>query len=592
MRRRGGAAGLLVLVICLLLTGCVGLPAGGPVTQGLRVDAPAEQPPIGVPLGPSMGESPEQIVKGFLRAGTGVENDHEIARQFLTQAQAKTWNPDRSVVVHSGESSFDLSAPSNDEITVSAPTVARLDSHGYYEQVPSGTRTQAAFTLDKVRGQWRISHLPRGFGSWLSSADFDLLYMARSVYYVSGTGRTLVPDVRWFPNTAGLATTLARATLDPVPAYLRGAVTTGAPPGTALAVDSVPVENGLATVDLSGSALGADPDHRRAMWAQFFATLTQVPGVHKVSLRVSDSRLSLPNTAAIPETLQDIGYAQPERSPTWAFLRTGTELSQVDPNRLDLSSDAPAPSNTPGSKPVPLPFIPIGWISLAASPNGEQLAAIGGDHKDLGRWVRGDFYQLPKFGTEFTRPSFDNADGLWVAGKSGVRTRVWALDTSLAPDEARPQQVQAPWLSAEDVLAFRVSPGDQRAVLIAHDDKTHLDRLELTGIVRGKDGRPRRLTAPLHIAQTLTAISDLVWIDNTTLVVLGRTSTQDPLRPYILDLSGEMTALSPVPGTRSLTATGDVQGIFVVTDRDRIYTRVAQTWLPAGTGTDLVVPGA
>ena len=169
---------------------------------------------------------------------------------------------------------------------VTAPIVAEVDDAGRYRETPAGTSAQATFGMQKLDVGWRISVPPKGFGLWLSARDLDRIYRPFTIAYVSKSARTIVGDQRWFPITTGLATTLARAQLAPAPAYLAGAVQTGVPTGTVLAVDAVPIQSGRALVDLSAAALSADPDQRRAMWAQFVTTLMQVPSVTQISLTV------------------------------------------------------------------------------------------------------------------------------------------------------------------------------------------------------------------------------------------------------------------------------------------------------------------
>src|ERR1019366_1798626 len=245
---------------------------------------------------------------------------------------------------------------------------------------------------------------------------------------------TMVLDRRWFPITSGLATTLARAQLAPVPSYLTGAARTGIPAGTTLAVDSVPVQSGDAVVDLSASALSAEPELRRAMWAQFVTTLTQVASVSEVSLEVNGAGLNLPDTPGSISTLTSLGY-QPQDSAAveTAILRTGSELSRVSSDRPLDQAQPPKPPNLPAS--AILPKIPTGWVSLALSWNGLETAGIGGDHADLARWQGDRQFQLAKFGADLTRPSYDSMDGLWVAGEAGGAARVWGIDTSLNPME-------------------------------------------------------------------------------------------------------------------------------------------------------------
>ena len=241
--------------------------------------------------------------------------------------------------------------------------------------------------------------MPKDFGLWLSAYDMQRIYRPFSISYVDPIERTLVADRRWFPVTAGLATTLARAQLDPVPDYLRGAVSTGVPLGTELSVAAVPVQSGRATVDLTVRALAADAVLRRAMWAQFLSTLLQVqlPAVNEVSLRVDGAQLDLPGLGESLSSLADLDYrSTTTASPALVLLRKGNTLTRVDPD--GFGDDSP-PRRSPETSAAPLPRIQPGWIELAQSRDGKELAAIGGDRRDLSRWRGTSSHQLPRSGT-------------------------------------------------------------------------------------------------------------------------------------------------------------------------------------------------
>ena len=174
-----------------------------------------------------------------------------------------------------------------------------------------------------------------GFGLWLDSDQFDRTFTSRMVYFVTPSGRDLVPDFRWFPNGPRLATTLARAQLGRVPDYLENAVVTGVPTNTRLAVNAVPVVGGRAQVSLSSEALSADPDDRTAMWAQLTATLSQVSSVSSVSLAVDDTPLELPSGVSSASSAAELGYdTVTNRTFDTALLRQGDELSRLDPRFL------------------------------------------------------------------------------------------------------------------------------------------------------------------------------------------------------------------------------------------------------------------
>lgn len=585
MRRRTLLAAVLALL--MTLTACAGLPSESAVKPGLAL-GPGPGEPFRIDYdGPRAGASQNDIVRGFLRAGAGFENDHEVARQFLTARLAEKWVPERKVVVHTGETNFTVKHQPPDHVTVGVKAVATVNSQGYYTDLSASAHRSARFTLQKVEGQWRISALPKGFGLWVSALDFERLYQAFGINYIDPKTRAMVPDVRWFPTGPGLATSLARAQLEPVPAYLRGAVETGVPTGASMAVDAVAIEDGTATLDLNARARDADVEHRKMMWAQFLTTLDQSPSVRGLTIRVDDAPLEVQGLSHSPTDPSDVGYGLTAPVDQPALLRSGTELTRVDATRIDL------PPVRPKSAPE-LPQVPIGWIGLAASPSGDQLAAIGGDHKDLGRWEGETFHMVPRFATDLTEPSFGSQNGLWVAGQAGGRSRLWVINTITAMADAVPQEVAVPWLGDRQIIDFRMSRTDQRAVIVLHDPKTDLDQVAITAVKRDRHGKPVELTPPKRIGATLISVTDVVWVSDRSVAVLGRTSTRERIRPFVIDIGGQLTPLNPVEGARSITATGQggSQGLLVVTDRDKILTRAGASWPEYGPGTDIVVPGS
>src|SRR6185437_2349237 len=151
--------------------------------------------------------------------------------------------------------------------------------------------------LVKAFGQWRISSLDNAQQLWLTSYDIDRVYAQVPLYYVAPGSRTLVPDVRWFGQTSGLATVIARAQLALPPAYLRTAVTTGIPSGTGLVLDSVPTSGSVASIDLNSQAQAPSSNARTMLWAQLAASVTAAPGVTAVRVLVNGKVLDLPGTS-------------------------------------------------------------------------------------------------------------------------------------------------------------------------------------------------------------------------------------------------------------------------------------------------------
>ncbi len=82
---------LAALAATLLLGGCGGLTTEGPVEPGLEVGAegaPSSNLRYVFP-GPREGDSPEDIVSGFLRAGAASDGLYDAARAFLTVSVAE-----------------------------------------------------------------------------------------------------------------------------------------------------------------------------------------------------------------------------------------------------------------------------------------------------------------------------------------------------------------------------------------------------------------------------------------------------------------------------------------------------------------------
>jgi hypothetical protein len=542
----------VVVVAAVLLAGCGGISSDSPVRPGLEVGAAAADPVKILFPGPASGSSSQQIVQGFLRAGAASDEEYEVARSFLSLSSGTTWRPDSSIMVFTDDSAVSVKAVSENTVKAVAKVSASIDANGRYRDLPAGTTVEATFGLQKVAGEWRIGSVPEGFGLWLSASDVDRLYQPFRIHYVSTFDRSLVPDVRWFSVGKGLATRLARAQLGSPPAYLRGAVRSDVPVGTRLTVDAVPVDNGVATVDLTATKPGGDPVRRQNLWAQFVATLSQVPQVDRVALKVEGSDLDLPGVEKAPASLADLGFPQTPAAPAaQPLLRTANgDVFTVDPARIGEDRDAgPARRRATPSSIAP------GWVWLAASKDGKETAAVGGDRAELSRWREGRQIRVGRFATQLTRPSYDRQDFLWVGGQSDGSSAMWVVNTRVDPEDtarARPTQVSAPWLRARSILAVRLSPDGQRAAVVSADAAGAKPRIDVAGVVRSANGTPESLAEPVALAPSLTLVRDLVWIDETRVAVLGRMASSSPVLVWISQVGGRKTAAeaSDVPAAR------------------------------------------
>ena len=80
MRFARTVAACVAVTVAAALSACGGLPAVSAVQQGSQVGEYAVQPVRVQPDGPTAGATPEQIVRGFLRAGAGAGFDDLTAK--------------------------------------------------------------------------------------------------------------------------------------------------------------------------------------------------------------------------------------------------------------------------------------------------------------------------------------------------------------------------------------------------------------------------------------------------------------------------------------------------------------------------------
>ena len=201
--------------------------------------------------------------------------------------------------------------------------------------------------------------------------------------------------------------------------------------------------------------------------------------------------------------------------------------------------------------------------------------------------------QLGEFGNGLTKPSYDALNGLWVAGQDGGTAKVWVIDTSLNPmEKVKPHQFLALWLAKRKVVALRVASDNRRLALITTDSIGEDTQIVVAGIVRSANGVAVSLaTEPLRVGWTLTAATDLAWVDDSTLAVLGRVGPKGAVGPQLVEIGGKVTALSPVAGAHLITNTGGPRGVVVITDRGQVLARAGNGWQQLQTGTDFLIQG-
>jgi hypothetical protein len=597
---------LLAAVLVVLLPACVSIPTQGRVVAGGDVNQQGVRSALRVTAaGPADGADARQIVEGFLAAVAGLD-DYGVAREFLAP-DALSWRPGDQTVVYESVPTFAPTIADDDGATVRVRTsvVARIDESGRYTEQPAAAEEQE-FRLEQVDGEWRIVELPAGV--LVSEVDAERVLFPFGVYFADPTSTYLVPDVRWFPQLTSSATALVRALLGgPSPPYL-GALRSAAPAGTRLDLPTVPVENGVATVDLTEEVLVAGAGERALLIAQLRQTLRAVPGVSSVRVTVDGSPLDEPvgtdavgaPTLAVDPSVDDrpIVLGPP---PDGADVPTGTADDETAGSTggddegdeatadLQIGSDgrpvAPPGSTVlrldlDGASPLPGAAGLAGEVAtgLAVAPDGNTVAGLDATRTSL--WVQQPGASPVELvtGRELTTPSFDPPPLAWV----------WTVSAPDPDGDAPPvvraaassvEEVEARWLATGDeVRTLRVSRDGARAlVVVAHADGT-VD-VEVRGVRRDATGRPLSLSqAAFAVAPELVDAVDAAWVNDDQVVVLGR-SGDEALRPVLSRVGGETTSLAPTPNAVSVTSALGERNIVVGTEDGTVLRRSGSLWL-------------
>lgn len=540
------ALGSLVLLSGLALAGCSQIPTSGPVRQGDLVAATVDDPFIRVlPHPPAPGLSPEAVVSGFLAATAGFEDDHAVARLYLTSDAAARWDPSTKVTVYPDDPGLDVTAVGH-EVEVRTLAEATIDADGLLTPGP-GRPLRRDFGLTRIDGEWRIDSLPDGL--LLSRSDVARSFRAFDLYFLSPQGDRLVPDPVFIPiDRPGAATSLVRALIDGPTPWLAPAVRSAFPEGTQLLVDAVPVENGVARVDLSADALTASDADRQRMAAQLVWTLTQLTEVTAVTVTVEGSPLELPVGATRQTTA------------TWAAF--DPNAPPVLPSGYLVLHGAMA-EYTEG-RPEPVPGVLGSGEEVVRDPTatsaGDLFAAVSGDGRTLllqGRYTP-DVLTPVVTGTDLAAPSFDGYDRLWSVDRTADGSTV-----QVRLPEGRSPRVVAPALDGVRVVALRLAAdGTRAAVVVERHDRTGQLFLARVAPVEGGftlDGLRR-------VERQLVDVRDVAWSASDSLVVLGR-QAGSALQPFTVTIDGTLTqaggslmgivAVAAAPGRPLLAGTAD-----------------------------------
>lgn len=570
MKRTAVALCAAVTVILMLLTaGCAAIPKDGPVGKSDLL--PGRNNPVNIDFrqnAPVPGASAASIVEGFIAAGTGVADDFQVARQYLDRSIAKTWKAGTRTLVYKGSFKA-VSEGSGSQFKVDFDVESTVDPDGIRTPAAPGAVETVKFALTKVDGEWRISAAPDGI--MLQAANFDTLFSAYSLYFYDPTFAFAVPDVRWLSGKATTTTTsIVRALLNGPAPYLKGAVASAFPSGMELVRDSVPVNNGVAQVDLTAQPLlDASVKSRQQMQAQLMLTLRNLNTVTSVTLR-ADTR--------------EVDLGTPDQGLPAPLVNNQVPLQQVALFKGKLVRYASGATTQIDGLP---PLAKYGPSHPAVSYGNNLYAFLNADHSRLYAVRPGQSERQVASGIKLTAPSFSPQDWVWTATGDQRGTVIAVPAGSSKTEPPSPGVVlTVQWLRGRTVTSFRVSRDGSRALVVS--EQNGVSTVQITGILRSGD-LPKDLTLPITLVNSVHA-SLGVWLNETSVAVMRPSATGD-VEVEVLSLKASASQLAPLKGMLGLSGGNGVLDLYVGT-AEGLFARVGNGWSMEGKGvTDAAYAG-
>lgn len=563
----------LMMVTVALVAGCgltvpiATVPTSGPIEQGPQVGAAAEGQFIRVIARPPRdGMTRAQVVQGFLDASASFDSDHAVARQYLTPDASAVWNPSAGVSVYEGLTSLNQDVG---QVEFRATQNGRITEIGRFEVVDQGTEIRAPFVLERRDGEWRISSPPAGL--LLSNADVDRAFRSYALYFFNPAFEILVPDARLIPVFGpGRATTLVRLLLEGPNSWLAPAVRTGFPANVSLGVESVPVDLGIARVELSPSAQLVPDQVRRAMAQQLVWTLRQLPDVSAISISAGGQPLRVPGVVD-PEPRD----AWPAVDPAGTFPGTVSFIAQ--PGRIERFSGSARPvAGEAGDSDLTL-------VDIAVSREGLDVAGLDAEGQVWStRMQAGQIWrQIPEV-RGATGIAFDRSGSFWfVVPEQGLFAAL--PDGSVAPISiiGLPTDVTV-------TAAFPARDGTRAAVVVRESGRTSLF---IARVLRGAPDAATDivLSSPIRVENRFTEVIDVAWAGPNSLLVLGSEGA-GILQVFDVDLARGTVrpqgspdfpfAIAAAPGLPSLAVNAD--GVVFELD--------SGSWIPRVNGIAVTYP--
>lgn len=546
----------LIAALCALLlvaTGCSAIPTSGPIGTIAPTQATGQDDGFSFEaIGPQPGQSPEDVVQGFLTAGADSQDAYSTAREFLTPDLAKKWDANAATTVRNSEPRIAASDADTGKYRAEMRVTTRIDADGIRTDPQKPERAELAFELTQVGGQWRISKAPDGIV--LDAGLFGQIFQPHTLYFPDLTGTYAVPDIRWFANRQGRNATLVNALMRGPAPYLKGAVSTVFPEGAKLARDAVPVEDHVARVELESWVVAdADNDARARMVEQLRLSMKGVADIDSVQLSVDQQPIEV---AATPPNPLQVNPGVDERM-------VGIEGGGLVSFTLNE-----------GVRPIEgLTKVGTGALSGAAASPTEGYAVLDEFDETLLGLRAGSAPAKLYSGKALAAPSYDVRGSVWTVSTAAVKPQIVAIGNNGNDHPVR--RFSPDWLTGLNVTSVRVSVDGSRLAMTTR--KGAETNVLVAGISRDGQGRPTGLLPPIRVDAKVPA-TRVLWTSDTSLLVYSPHETR-AVTPEIVTLDGSAgEKLYPLLGLTSIAAAPTADRVIIGQTTESLHVRRGNMW--------------
>ena len=543
--------GFLAVVTAFVMA-CTSIPSSGPVNSTDRTTGVDRSDVDFLPPGPSTGATPEEIIAGFVAAGTAAQENYRVARSYLADEVSEDWNPNASVLIRRGEPL--VSVVSNTVARYVVPVIASVDELGRFSTSLSVSSQTLDFRLVLEENEWRISGLPDGIV--LTEAAFAEAFSSYRLYYFSAGYRELVPDVRWFASRGEVSSKIVRGLLEAPSFWLdQGATVSAFPEGTQLALTPIPVVDGVASVDLTTRVLTADEITRSRMLWQLTVSLSQVQGI-------SSARISVNQNDLVISTLGEEG-------PSLASGR--------DPRSVVLRDRR------------------FGYVQ------GGSVSEIEGLSSAMASLIPQKIF----YSAEYDRALATRTDGLWslepgtepiiIDPRAGLVRGiidncgfVWSSTGESSPEMAQiitPQGDVVPFSldigGSSELVSFELARDDTRLLVLVQTETGV--RVLLGAITRDDTCQPVSAGEFVELGPVDGTAVDAAWIDDSRIAIAIKEDSTGQGEVLVFGVSGQSSTLGrPFRPVTLIGGVGGISGLRLLAEDGLIYQPRGNGWQATG----------